>query len=198
MTINFISFSFLLALSFSAAITTTINNSLLTRQLSYLNPFTPPSHLLHFRFLTLHSGPPAPTKSTNSDLGRNSTSRIEEGSIEARVTIHTRVSEGKSTFRGHGLQKRSRGHQKVTTRNWRSRAVSRHRGDKSRHCDTIHRWIAGVSEGTRYRVLKIPHGTKTTNVTSARISEFICLSRATPEHSQMALQIGFPRLSLHK
>ncbi|OWM75159.1 hypothetical protein CDL15_Pgr012645 [Punica granatum] len=66
-----------------------------------------------------------------------------------------------------------------------------------RHCDTIHRRIAGTSEGIQYGTLKIPLDTKMTHGTSEHILEASCLNQGTPERFVDTFPTGLPERPIH-
>ncbi|PKI73414.1 hypothetical protein CRG98_006184 [Punica granatum] len=81
--------------------------------------------------------------------------------------------------------------------NQKNRRTINPKNSRGRHYGTIHRRIAGASEGTQYVTLKIPLGTKMTHGASEHILEASCLSRGTPELSQTPFLTGLPGGPIH-
>ncbi|PKI55403.1 hypothetical protein CRG98_024176 [Punica granatum] len=71
------------------------------------------------------------------------------------------------------------------------------KNSRGRHCDTIHRRIAGASEGIQYGTLKIPLDTKMTHGASEHILEASYLSQGTPEPFANAFPTGLSERPIH-
>ncbi|PKI55032.1 hypothetical protein CRG98_024578 [Punica granatum] len=129
------------------------------------------------------------------------------------ILVHRLQQRTSDQSSGHysqsGNQRRTCGHivinyrrearstRKAQEGNQKNRRTTNPKNSRGRHCGTIHRRIAGASEGIQYGTLKIPLDTKMTHGASKHILEASCLSRGTPELSQTPFLTGLPGGLIH-